>query len=127
MSVPIVAAVALLAALYQAMFAVRVINAASGTRTVKGLLFDLSDQAWVITAVLAGFLAVGYVWVARGLMAGQREARSTAVWLAAIGIVFGLVELPFGAFALILSAASFFLLMSFPVKDWYGVPRRRSK
>jgi len=79
-----------------------------------------------VAGILAGVLAVAYLWVARGLMARDRRARSTMLVLTGVNIALGIFELPYGAFALILSAASFFLLISFPVKDWFGIPRRRS-
>ncbi len=123
MSVAIVAAVALLSALYQAIFAIRMFMEASGPETVSGLLLDVSDTTWVIHGILAAILALGYLWVARGLMARDRQARSTMMILSGINIVFGLFQLPYGAIALGLSGAAFFLLISFPVKDWFGIKR----
>lgn len=124
MSVAIVAVVAVLAAVYQAIFAIRVLVVVARPGTVHGLTWHVSDATWVIAAILAGILAVGYLWVARGLMARRRQARTTMLVLTGINIAFGLLELPYGAFALILSAASFFLLITFPVKDWFGIPRK---
>ncbi|MEI2728410.1 MAG: hypothetical protein V9E85_04820 [Candidatus Nanopelagicales bacterium] len=56
----------------------------------------VSDWYWVLTAVLSFILGMIYVWIGRGMLAGDPQSWMLVNILAIINVVFALFQLPTG-------------------------------
>ena len=56
----------------------------------------VSDWYWVLTAVLSFILGMIYVWIGRGMLAGDPQSWMLVNVLAIINVVFALFQLPTG-------------------------------
>lgn len=57
---------------------------------------SVSDWYWLMTAILTFILALIYIWMGRGMLAGDPQAWMLLNILAIINIIFAIFQIPFG-------------------------------
>ena len=88
-------------------------------------LFDVpvNDGYWLTTAVLSMVLGLIYVWIGRGLLAGNPQSWTLVNVLAIINAFFALFQLPFGTgwAAIFLSVIILALNNTSSARQWFRV------
>jgi hypothetical protein len=84
---------------------------------------SVSDWYWVMTAVLSLILGLIYLWISKGMLAGDAQAWMLVNVLAFINLFFAIFQIPFGSgwATLVLSALLLMVNNTPAVRRWFRV------
>ena len=84
---------------------------------------SVSDWYWVMTAALSLILGLIYLWISKGMLAGDAQAWMLVNLLALINLFFAIFQIPFGSgWATLVLSALLLLVNNTPsVRRWFRV------
>jgi len=108
--------------------AVGVIFALRPGEAQQFLSHPISDWYWIINAALSLVMGLIYIWIARGLLAGDPQAWLLVNLLAIINIFFALFQITYGIgwTAIAVNAILLALNNTSTAKSWFRLPQRTS-